>query len=222
MNGESAYRILYIEDDLGLARLIQKRLERLGHAVDLAPNGRDGIAELEKNGYDLLIVDYNMPIMDGLKVIEHIKEKQIPTPVVMLTGAGDERVAVEAMKSGASDYLVKDVDAGYLLLFPAVIQRVMREKELLEREKKWHLEREQLILELQDALAHVKTLGGLLPICAGCKKIRDDTGYWRQVEDYIGAHTQAEFSHSLCPDCVVRYYPELNSEDPLEGNSSEQ
>lgn len=68
-------------------------------------------------------------------------------------------------------------------------------------------EREHLILKLQDALANVKTLSGLLPICATCKKIRDDKGYWNQVEAYIQAHSEAQFTHGICPDCLKKHYP---------------
>jgi PAS domain S-box-containing protein len=73
--------------------------------------------------------------------------------------------------------------------------------------------REQLITELQQALAQVKTLSGLLPICANCKKIRDDHGYWHQVEEYVRDHTEADFSHGLCPDCAQKLYPELFDEN---------
>jgi len=75
--------------------------------------------------------------------------------------------------------------------------------------KREEQERLRLIQELTDALAQVKTLSGLLPICAGCKKIRDDQGYWQQVETYIKQRSNAHFTHSLCPDCVHRLYPEL-------------
>ena len=71
-------------------------------------------------------------------------------------------------------------------------------------------ERERLILELQDALANVKTLRGLIPICASCKKIRDDQGYWTQLETYLARHSDAEFSHGLCLDCIRKLYPELS------------
>ena len=74
-------------------------------------------------------------------------------------------------------------------------------------------EREKLISELQDALTKIKTLKGLLPICASCKKIRDDQGYWHQVESYIRDHSQADFSHGICPDCQKRLYPGLYDED---------
>ena len=69
-------------------------------------------------------------------------------------------------------------------------------------------ERERLIGELQEAIARIKTLDGLIPICAGCKKIRDDSGYWQEVEAYIEARSEAEFSHGLCPECIRRLYPD--------------
>jgi hypothetical protein len=67
-----------------------------------------------------------------------------------------------------------------------------------------------MIVELEDALLKVKTLSGLLPICASCKKIRDDNGYWNQIESYIKAHSEAEFSHSICPNCAKKLYPDLD------------
>lgn len=79
-------------------------------------------------------------------------------------------------------------------------------KEITER-KRAELERERAIQELQDALHHVRTLSGLLPICAHCKKIRDDHGYWTQIETYIREHSEAEFTHGMCPDCIETYYP---------------
>ncbi len=75
-------------------------------------------------------------------------------------------------------------------------------------------ERERLILDLQQALAQVKTLSGLLPICAACKKIRDDNGYWKQIEEYIQTHSDAEFTHSFCPDCMRTIYADLFENDP--------
>jgi PAS domain S-box-containing protein len=74
-------------------------------------------------------------------------------------------------------------------------------------------ERERLIEELKEALENVKTLKGLLPICASCKRIRDDTGYWNQIEAYVRDHTDAEFSHALCPDCAVKLYPDYFKDD---------
>ncbi len=79
----------------------------------------------------------------------------------------------------------------------------------ISRRKRIEAEREKLIKELQEALDEVKQLSGLLPICSSCKKIRDDNGYWKQIESYIRDHSEAEFSHGICPDCAKRLYPEV-------------
>ena len=76
------------------------------------------------------------------------------------------------------------------------------------------VERDRLIQDLQKSLANVKSLSGLLPICAGCKKIRDDKGYWSQVESYVQMHSEATFTHGLCPDCIKKYYPEVGDVRP--------
>ena len=89
------------------------------------------------------------------------------------------------------------------------------EEEILENE------RERLISELQDALSRVKMLSGMLPICANCKKIRDDKGYWNQIELYIKEHSEAEFSHGICPDCCKKLYPGFTDPDKSTCNSSD-
>jgi PAS domain S-box-containing protein len=84
-------------------------------------------------------------------------------------------------------------------------------KDITDR-KRVEAEREKLIEDLQAALAQVRTLSGLLPICSCCKKIRDDKGYWTQIECYIRSHSQAEFSHGMCPECMNSHYPEVHKE----------
>jgi len=79
----------------------------------------------------------------------------------------------------------------------------------IEERKQAQIEKDKLIIQLQDALAEVKKLSGFLPICASCKKIRDDKGYWNQIEAYISEHSEAQFSHSICPECKKKLYPEL-------------
>ncbi len=87
--------------------------------------------------------------------------------------------------------------------------RIWSFRDITER-KRAEKERERLITELQDALADVKLLSGLVPICASCKKIRDDQGYWTQIESYIQDRSDAKFSHSICPDCAAKLYPNYN------------
>ncbi|MDD5231577.1 MAG: response regulator, partial [Candidatus Marinimicrobia bacterium] len=79
----------------------------------------------------------------------------------------------------------------------------------ITEKKKAEAEREKLIRDLQEALNQVKTLSGLLPICSHCKKIRDDKGYWSEVETYIHSHSDVDFSHGICPECLKKYYPEI-------------
>lgn len=86
-------------------------------------------------------------------------------------------------------------------------------RDISER-KEAELERERLIRELRDALATIKSLRGMLPICASCKRIRDDKGYWNQIELYIAEHSEAQFTHGICPECVRKYYPELGAGGP--------
>ncbi len=99
-----------------------------------------------------------------------------------------------------------------------IIQQGVREnrkRRLAEQELKKHYEQlEELVrtrtADLEKALSQVKLLSGFLPICASCKKIRDDKGYWNQIETYIQKHSEAEFSHSICPDCSQRLYPQFH------------
>jgi PAS domain S-box-containing protein len=327
------------------ARLVQKTLDRAGYIVDIARNGQEGLDMHDAGSYALLVVDQSMPVMEGLEVLQRLSSRASTAPVIMITGHGDERLAVEAMKLGARDYIVKDVDGGFLELLPTIIRRVLQQQRLMEekrkaeaalkeseerldsiiksvpdiiyrldtqgcitfisdavirygylprdllsrkmlelvhpddREKTEHRinerrmvkrepddleirflvgrdgpiasesepiflvnaqglyrteqpnartfigtqgiarditerkrteeEREKLLAELQNALAQVKTLSGMIPICASCKKIRDDKGYWNQIESYIRDHSDAQFSHGICPECAKKLYGDL-------------
>ena len=132
MTKSERIRILYIEDDPGLARLVQKRLGKAGYTVDIASDGEEGLAKYQADSYDLLFVDQSLPVHDGLEIIRILGSKGLLPPTVMLTGTGDERVAVEAMKLGAGDYIVKDVEGGYLELLPSVAEKVLQQRRDVE------------------------------------------------------------------------------------------
>jgi PAS domain S-box-containing protein len=106
---------------------------------------------------------------------------------------------------------IKDADGQ--IIGASSIARDITERKQLEGA------RERLVLELRDALAKVRTLSGLLPICAHCKKIRDDKGYWNQIEVYVSDHSEAEFSHGICPQCLERLYPEFSQKIPKDSKS---
>jgi two-component sensor histidine kinase len=149
MNAEPALRVLYIDDDPGIARLVQRHLERTGYAVSVAHDGAEGerLAACEK--FDCIALDHYMPGRDGLEVLEALRAMADSPPVIFVTGAEEPRIAVNALKSGAADYVVKDVHGGFIDLLAASIAqeitraRLQREKDAAERavrEARDHLE----------------------------------------------------------------------------------
>ncbi|MFL7793120.1 MAG: ATP-binding protein [Anaerolineae bacterium] len=136
MSESKPIRVLYMEDDDGLARLLQKKLQQAGYEVDVAPDGEQGLAMYQDNPYDVVAVDQNMPIHSGLEVIRIMAAEGTLPPMIMVTGTGDEETAVEAMKLGAGDYIVKDVDGGYLELLPTVVEQVLHQRRLAEEKRR--------------------------------------------------------------------------------------
>lgn len=339
-------RVLIVDDDEEDILLIKDYLfegiSRSRLLVDAATNFQEARDRAINSHYDVLLLDYLLGEENGLEFIQTVKQAGVKTPIVFLTGRGDEEVAVAALKSGASDYLVKsnlspefldhsiryvqglarkeeerrealaalrkseenyrmlvnnlpavvfkgyadwsidlydnkikeftgykkeDFDSRRLkwcdVILPEDLQKAKNKfikalntnklykreyrirtpdgkimwihakgqiiidqagtidhvvgvffniselKEAQEKRRKAEREREKLILELQEALAQVKTLKGMLPICSHCKKVRDDEGYWQQIEQFIHDRSEAEFSHSICPDCFKKHYPEF-------------
>jgi DNA-binding NtrC family response regulator len=205
MNGQ--LRILHLEDSRNDAELVLEKLAQEGVACEIVrvETREDFISSIEHGGFDLVLADYKLPLFDGLSALAVCREKSPDIPFIFVSGVIGEDRAIESLKNGATDYILKD---RLSRLAPAV-NRAMAEANERKNRKKAEVEREHLIVELQASLARVKTLSGMLPICAGCKKIRDDKGYWSQIESYITLHSEAEFSHGLCPDCEKKAYEEL-------------
>ena len=124
-------KVLYMEDDARMAGLAQGKLEEAGYVVHVARDGEHGLAMAAADSYDVVMVDQEMPVREGLEVIRVLAARGHLAPVIMVAGAGRERVAVEAMALGARDFVVKDADGGYLELLPAVIERVLLQENLL-------------------------------------------------------------------------------------------
>lgn len=156
MAEERSYRLVYMEDDPGLARLLQKSLRRQGYEVELAENGEVGLAMLVEGHYDLVLTDNNMPVCDGLTVIRTLAEQNDAPPVIMVTGNGNETTAVEALKLGAIDYIVKDVDMGYLELLPMVIEKALQKRQMIQ-------EREQMFIAIRESEERYRRLVDLSP-----------------------------------------------------------
>ena len=123
--------ILYVEDDAALARLLQRRMDRIGLRVDLAGDAEAGLQKLHERAYDLVLVDYNLPGMSGLDLLDRMSELPLTPPAVILTVGGDERIALAALEQGAADYAVKDVNQTYLDLLPAIMVAAFTKERLL-------------------------------------------------------------------------------------------
>ena len=198
MTTQKSLRVLIVDDQEPIRELLQRQLEKIGHkVVGKALNGLQAIELTESLLPDIVLMDIEMPKMDGLEATRIIMDK-FPRPVVLLTSHDDPEMVMRASQAGAGAYLLKPPGA-------AEIERTMiiaaaRFADLMELRR--------LNSELKEALENVKVLSGLLPICANCKSIRNDKGYWEAVEEYITEKTEAHFSHSLCPACIDKLYPD--------------
>ena len=144
---------------------------------------------------DLILLDIIMPEMDGYEVCRRLKsdENTCDIPVIFLTAKSATEDIIAGFKLGAVDYVTKPFNPAEL------IARVNT-----------HIQLKKTISALENALKEIKTLKGLLPICCSCKKIRDDKGYWNQIESYIMARSEVEFTHGICQECAKKLYPDLD------------
>jgi DNA-binding NtrC family response regulator len=200
-------RLLLIEDDPNDALLISLELRRAGIEFEAqrVENRADFVGRLEADAPDIILSDHGLPQFDGFSALEIAKEKCPDVPFLFVTGSLGEELIIETLKRGATDYVLKHRLAK---LVPAVT-RALREADERRQRRTAEAERERLITELTAALAKVKTLSGLLPICSSCKNIRDDQGYWNRLEVYLQQHSEATLTHGICPDCAQRLYPEI-------------
>jgi len=203
-------KVLLIDDEPAQAWLVQEHLrsmaEKSGKAIQLVHTEslNEGITRLVDDGdIDVLLLDLSLPDSLGLDTLTKAHAKFPSLPIVVLTSMEDEELGIRLVQGGAQDYLVKGQADG-LILYRTIRYAIERKQD--------ETEREHLISELQAALAQVKTLSGLLPICSGCKKIRDDQGYWNRIETFISKHSDAQFSHGICPDCTKKYFPDYKDQ----------
>lgn len=215
-------RILVVDDEPMNRNLVVTLLRKSGYAYDVASGGREAIEKATTSSFDLILLDVLMPGIDGYETCRLLKEAGPAVgnvPVIMVTTLNDRESLLKALESGVTDFLTKPIDAAELMLRvrnAVTLKRYqdslsshieMLQSEIRRRERA-EAEKEASIIDLTDALSRIRTLSGLLPICASCKKIRDDRGYWNQIESYISSRSEAEFSHSICPGCAKRLYPE--------------
>jgi DNA-binding response OmpR family regulator len=195
-------RVLLADDDAVPRCLLQAALTEWGYEVEAVADGERAWQILQAEGAPkLAVLDWVMPGLDGVEVCRRLRARPAAAPVyaILLTARDSKADVVAGLRAGANDYVTKPFDRAELQARVQVGRTVVELQHNLAAR----------VRELEDALAQVRQLQGLLPICSYCKKIRDDNNYWQQVESYLGAHSGARFSHGICPDC---WQNEVNAE----------
>jgi len=197
-------KVLIAEDEIVSRRLLESALPRWGYDVVTATDGEEAWMLLqEPDAPTIMVLDWLMPRLDGVDICRRIRAhpRLSSVYIILLTSRAAIEDVVQGLEAGANDYITKPFDAAELRARMQVGVRVVSlQTTLAER-----------VREMEDALSRVKQLQGLLPICSYCKKIRDDRNYWHQVESYVGKHTDARFSHGICPECSDKFRAELTA-----------
>ena len=205
--------ILIVDDSTDHYALLRSILTKAGHRQILgAESAQAAFSMLDLDGIqsatdiDLILMDVLMPEIDGVQACRRIKQQTHlrDIPIIMVTAKNDLENLHEAFSAGAMDYINKPVKRVELL---ARVASAITLKKEMDCRKLRESELRRTNEELQQALREVKVLRGLIPICASCKKIRNDGGFWQQIEEYIGEHSEAEFSHGICQPCLKKLYP---------------
>ena len=195
MDEKKQIKVLLIEDDPGDAVLFRSLLQAENGQIDIQWTDCLSLAleRLKDETFDAVVADLGLSDSKGVETFTKLHLKFPYTPVIVLTGLNDQDIAIEAVQQGAQDYLIKGRAKGDSII------RLIR----------YSIERQKLITECDKNLKEIKTLKGLIPMCAWCHKVHSDRGYWEKVEKYIEEHTDASFSHGICPECLEKTEPAI-------------
>ncbi|MCL4215479.1 MAG: response regulator transcription factor [Candidatus Hydrogenedentes bacterium] len=199
-------KILVAEDDATSRAILESMLTKWAYEVVTARDGEEAWAMLQAEGAPrLAILDWIMPGLEGIEICRRARQMGAcqPLHIILLTAMEQKEDIVAGLEAGADDYITKPFDISELQARVRAGQRIVELQAALQNQ----------VAELQEALTHVRTLQGILPICMHCHMIRDDQESWQRIENYLEAHSEAQFSHGLCPACRDKYYPEFNETD---------
>ncbi len=200
-------KVLIAADDILTLQTLESNVDSLGYEAVLALDDRAILHFMEQNDRPpMVILDSALPRMDTAAVCRRIRLSSDGAPpyIILISPGAPEGKRAFDPDSSPDDFISSPFTAGELRARISVGMRVIDlETDLRAR-----------LLDLNNAERRIKKLSGLLPICYHCKKIRDDTGYWNELEKYITDHSDAEFSHAICPACLSRYYPDVKDECP--------
>jgi PleD family two-component response regulator len=192
--------ILIVDDTPANLRLLSDMLAKHGYKVRTAPEGSLALASAQAIPPDLILLDIKMPDLNGYEVCEQLKAnpRTQDIPIIFLSALDQIEDKVKAFTLGGVDYITK----------PFQVKEVSARVKTHLRLRELQAQLAERVRELEEAMAQIKTLRGLLPICANCKKVRDDQGYWQEVDLYISTHADVDVSHGICPDCFRALYPD--------------
>ena len=199
-------KILIAEDDIVSRLMLESIIKKWSFEVISVDNGLKAWEILNQAEVPpIALLDWEMPGIDGLELCKKIKflDRKNPTYVILLTGRNSKKDVVIGLQAGADDYITKPFDNNELLARINVAGRLVETQCTLNKKVK----------ELEEALEHVKTLQGIIPICMHCHSIRNDHSAWDRLEAYIEENSDAQFSHSICPTCIAKHYPDYSDEE---------
>lgn len=189
--------VLIADDDIVLRHALSVKVKEWGYEPVVCVDGGEARDVVRGEAPPpLAILDWNMPCIDGLEICAELRSHPRTSSmyVIMLTGNSTKDDVVAGLDGGVDEYLVKPFDWRELRARLAIGARIVGLQQTLAGR----------VAELEDALSNVRSLSGLLPICCYCKRIRDDGDYWQRLEAYLSEHSDAQFTHGICPDCFVR------------------
>lgn len=199
-------KTLIADDDALSRRVLESILDKMGHEVVTTRNGVEAWESLQsEDGPPMAILDWMMPGMNGVEICHQLRRgpRSGAVYVILLTARGGKKDVVQGLDAGADDYLVKPFDRNELIARVRVGIRVIELQSVLASR----------VRGLEEALSQIRTLQGILTVCSHCHSIMNDQKAWQRMESYIEQHSEAEFSHGICPECRRKLYPEL----PLDG-----
>ena len=209
-------KILLVDDADNMLLLLSEYLEGFGFSQILtASSANEAFALLTADPkvpasdvVDIILMDINLGGIDGIEACRRIKNDLgcHDVPIIMVTGEIDLEHLNRAFNAGAMDYVTKPF---HTLELHVRVESALKLKQAMDAQKWVNAQLAEKNLALKEAMDNIKVLQGLLPICASCKNIRSDSGNWKQMEEYISEHSEAQFSHGICPDCQQKLYPRI-------------